>query len=81
MSISEISQIDDILAKVRTWTPEMRLNLAEELFRSLRPEVVAIGSRGVPASQVRGIAAGKGLPPDDDTVEQWIHEQRMEKHA
>jgi len=36
--------------------------------------------RGVPASQVRGIAAGVGAPPDDKTVRQWIEEGRLEKY-
>ena len=39
------------------------------------------GLRGVPAEQVRGIAAGAGLPPDDETVNRWIQEARMEKHG
>ena len=34
------------------------------------------GGRGVPADQVRGIAAGNGPPPDDDTVRRWIDERR-----
>lgn len=37
--------------------------------------------RGVPAEQVRGIASGGGSPPDDDTVDQWLQERRVEKHG
>lgn len=37
------------------------------------------GPRGVPADQVRGIAAGAGSPPDDETVNRWIQERRVEK--
>jgi hypothetical protein len=37
--------------------------------------------RGVPAEQVRGIAAGAGSPPDLDTVNRWIHERRVEKYG
>jgi hypothetical protein len=35
--------------------------------------------RGVPAEQVRGIAAGDGSTPDDETVKRWIQERRAEK--
>jgi hypothetical protein len=45
------------------------------------PEKPALGPRGVPAEQVRGIAAGAGSPPDDDTVKRWIQERRVEKYG
>ena len=37
--------------------------------------------RGVPAAEIRGIAVGNGAPPDDETIKQWIHDRRMEKHG
>ena len=45
------------------------------------PEKSAPGLRGVPAEKVRGIAAGDGSPPDDETVNRWIEERRMEKYG
>jgi hypothetical protein len=47
----------------------------------VKAEEVPSGPRGVPAERVRGIAAGDGPPPDDDTVKRWIQEGRMEKHG
>jgi hypothetical protein len=44
-------------------------------------ESVAPGPRGVPAEQVRGIAAGDGGPPNDDTVNRWVQEHRVEKYG
>jgi hypothetical protein len=81
MSITELSELKSVLVKVRNWTPEMRLTLAEELLRSLHPAVHPSGLRGVPSEQVLGIGAGEGPPPDDDTVRQWIHDHRMEKYG
>ena len=37
--------------------------------------------RGVPASVVRGIAAGKNPPPDDATIDRWLNEHRTEKYG
>ena len=45
------------------------------------PEKAAPRPHGVPAEQVRGIGAGPGLPPDDDTVHRWIQERRAEKYG
>ena len=47
----------------------------------LAPEKLTPGLRGVPAEKVRGIAAGDGSPPDDETVKRWIQERRVEKHG
>src|SRR5437773_1309067 len=44
-------------------------------------ESTAPEPRGVPASQVRGIAGGDGSPPDDDTVNRWNEERRVEKYG
>jgi hypothetical protein len=57
----------------------MRLTLAEEILRSLHLVLRPSEPRGVPAQRVRGIAAGDGPLPDDDTIKQWIQEGRMEK--
>ena len=81
MTVSQVSEYTDVLEKVRSWPPEMRLTLAEDLLRSLHPVVRPNGRRGIPAEQVRGIGAGKGPPPDDETVKRWIGEHRLEKYG
>lgn len=81
VSVAQSPEYADVLGRVRSWSPEMRLSLAEELLRSLHPVVRPSGPRGVPAEQVRSIGAGKGPPPDDETVERWIEEHRMEKYG
>ena len=81
MSASETVEYAGVLGKVRSWPPDMRLKLAEDVLRSLQPELRPNGRRGVPAAQVRGIGAGKGPPPDDATVKQWIEEHRSEKYG
>jgi hypothetical protein len=81
MSLNELREYEDVLTRVRTWTPEMRLTLAEQLLRSLHPTVRANGLRGVPVEQVLGIAAGSGTAPDDETVKRWLEEHRAEKYG
>lgn len=81
MIASKDSDYEEVLEKIRSWPPEVRLTLAEELLRSLRPVVGHNGCRGVPAEQALGIGAGKGPPPDDETVKRWMEERRMEKYG
>jgi len=42
-------------------------------------EKPAPGPRGVPAEQVRGIAADESPPPDDETVKRWIQDRCAQK--
>lgn len=81
MNVSQTSEYAGVLEKVRSWPPEMRLTLVEDLLRSLRPLVRPKGRPGIPAEQVLGIGAGKAPPPDDETVKRWIEEHRGEKYG
>jgi hypothetical protein len=81
MSTADIAEFTNVLDKVRSWPPAMRLTLAEEVLRSLHPALRPNGRQGVPADQVRGIGAGEGPAPDEETVRQWIEERRTEKYG
>jgi hypothetical protein len=75
------AEYNEVLARVKTWPAEQRLCLAEDLLRSFHPAHGPDGLRGVPVEQVRGVAAGAGLAPDDDSVRRWIEEHRREKYG
>ncbi|HJT78659.1 MAG TPA: hypothetical protein VJ739_15760 [Gemmataceae bacterium] len=81
MSMHQTAEFEGVVARVRAWPPEMRLALAEELLRSLHPVLRPSGPHGVPADQVRGLAAGTGPAADDDTIKQWVHGHRMDKYG
>ena len=70
-----------VLQAVQTWPAARRLALAEAILHSLRQELSQGPPRGVPVEQVRGIAAGRGAPPDDETVRRWLDEHRAEKYG
>lgn len=70
-----------ILTHVRSWLPEQKLTLAEELLRSLRTFVAPNERIGISSEQVRGMAAGARPVPDDETVRGWLDEYRVGKHG
>ncbi len=70
-----------VLKILHAWPSELRLALAEALLHSLHRELPSNGSRGVPVEKVLGMAAGKGPPPSDATIKQWIEEHRLEKYG
>lgn len=81
MSATMQQEITEILQRVRQWTPEQRLVLAERLLSSLHDDFRPADRRGLPPERVRGLAATGQSPPDDDTVRQWVAEQRLEKYG
>lgn len=70
-----------VLKKVHAWPAELRLALAEAVLHSLHRELHPNGARSVPVEKVLGMAAGKGPPPSDATIKQWIEEHRLEKYG
>lgn len=79
--MGQADEYTQVVATVRSWPSEMRLSLAEELLRTLHPELRPGAPRGIPADQVLGIGAGNSPPPDDETVQKWVQEHRLEKYG
>ena len=70
---------DDRLV-VLTLPPEVPTGPAELVVTVESPTGKLSNARGVPASEIRGICAGIGQPPDDETVDRWMHDRRVEKY-
>jgi hypothetical protein len=81
MAPVEETNYQTVLGTVRTWPPELRLLLAEELLRTLHRVVKQERKRGVPAEQVLGIGGGSEPPANDEMVRRWIEEHRGEKYG
>jgi hypothetical protein len=54
-----------------------------ELLHQRHPSLPQAGAvtRGSPVEQLVGMAAGDRPPPNDEEVQQWIDEHRMEKYG
>jgi hypothetical protein len=81
MTAVQANDYQTVLGAVRAWPAALRLQLAEELLRTLHAEVKPGRKQGVPGEQVLGIGAGSGPPPDDETVRRWLEEHRAEKYG
>lgn len=72
------AEVADDRRVVLTLPPEVPTGKAELVVTVGSPQVGQ--PRGVPASEIRGIAAGNGPVPDDATIEQWMQQRRAEKY-
>jgi hypothetical protein len=88
MSTVEATELTDVLNRVSTWPTTLRITLARKILESLdEGKVLAPGSpptrktRGLSAAEVRTLLNADRPAPDDETVNRWIDEQRMEKYG
>lgn len=76
-----IADVNEDRRVVLTLPAEVPTGRTELVITIGPPETGTTPPRGVPAGAVRGIAAGDGPVPDDDTIERWVEEYRTEKHG
>ncbi len=86
MSTAEATELKDVLNRVKTWPTTLQITLAHKILESLdnaeAPATAApVKGRGLTASEIQGLLKTDRLPPDDETVERWIDEHRMEKYG
>ena len=86
MSTAEATELTDILNRVTTWPTTLRITLARKILESVdhveAPAAPpASKTRGLSAAEVRALIKTDRPPPDDETVERWIDEYRMEKYG
>jgi hypothetical protein len=83
MSITESSELADVLDRVKHWPVAERFALVKGVLETLAPKVPA------PSSVLRRRSVEEILEsfktdkpaPDDETVRQWVDEHRMEKYG
>ena len=78
MSVAEMS---DVLSRVRTWIPEMRIVLARRILETLEPPQISEPPRKMSLNQVFGILKTGSPPPNDEECAKIVDEERLRKHG
>jgi hypothetical protein len=86
MSTAEATELTEVLNRVNTWPETLRITLARKILESLdKAETPAAPPppkvRGFSAAEVQGLLKTNRPPTDDETVERWLDERRMEKYG
>jgi hypothetical protein len=82
MSAAEANELADVMGRVKSWPPALRIALAHRILDSLEPAQPApraLSARSV--QELIGLGSGDSSPPDDEAVRRWIDEHRMGKHG
>jgi len=79
MSTIESADISDVLERVRTWTPGMRIVLARKVLESLESVTISEPPRTMPLDDVFGLLQTDELPPDDEECDRIVEQERARK--
>jgi hypothetical protein len=82
MSIIESNELAEVLDRVKRWPDADRFALVKGVLETMAPELMTPTPvpRGRSVEEILETYKTDKPAPDDETVRQWIDEQRMEKH-
>ena len=90
MSTVEANEMADVLDRVKTWSPPLRIALARRILETLESspvgetlcgKTVEESTRGVPVEKVLGMLKTDREPPSDEECRGIIEEERWKKYG
>jgi hypothetical protein len=83
MSVNESSELASVLDRVKRWSDADRFSLVKEVLETLAPKESSPSTvhRGRSLEEILETFKTDQPAPDDETVRQWIDEQRMDKYG
>jgi hypothetical protein len=74
-------EIAEVLSRVRTWRPEVRVSLARQILETLERPEISEPPRRMRLDQVLGLLKSDAPPPTDEECERIIEEERIRKYT
>jgi hypothetical protein len=81
MNPIETSEMFEVLSRVKTWMPEMRIVLARRILETLEPSKIAGPPRTMSLDRVFGILKTDSPPPNDEECAKIVAEERLRKYG
>lgn len=70
-----------VVEQVKTWPADERLALVQDILRTLKSQIVTPDRQEGTLDKALGLLTSQYPAPTDNTVQQWLHERRMEKYG
>ena len=70
----------EVLDRVRTWEPEMRIDLARRVLETVVPKQILPPPRTMSPKDIFGILKTDSPPPTDEECKSIIEEERLKKY-
>ncbi len=83
MTNVERQEISEVVARVATWPPAERIELARKILETVEvaPASQAAGRRGVPSQQVLGLWKPDGPVANDEETQGILEEKLLKKYG
>ena len=81
LSTTNDNELSDILDRVKTWTPALRMDLARRVLETLEPPGISIPPRQMSLEEVVGLIKTDQPAPSDAECEKIIGEERLRKYG
>jgi hypothetical protein len=75
MSAPETNEMFEVLDRVKTWVPEMRIVLARKILETLEPSKISEPLRKMSLDQVFGLLKTDSPPPNDEECAKIVKEE------
>ena len=74
-------EVFEVLQRVKTWKPEMRIDLAHRILETLVSPKIPPPARTISPEEVFGILKTDNPPPTDEECKKIIEEERIKKYG
>ena len=81
MESANLKEIFEVWNRVRTWDPEMRIDLARRILETVVPSRIQPPPQTMSLDEVIGIAKTATPPPTDEDCKKILEEERMKKYG
>ncbi len=81
MSTMQSPDISDVLERVRTWTPGMRIVLARKVLETLESAAISAPPRTMLLEDIVGLLQTDEPPPDDEECDRIVDQERARKYG
>lgn len=71
----------EVLNRVRTWEPEMRIDLARRILETVVPEPILPPPQTMTLEEIQAIMKTDKRPPTDEECKKILEEERLKKYG
>lgn len=71
----------EVLQRVKTWKPEMRIDLARRILETVVPDQILPPPQTMTLEEIQAIMKTDKLPPTDEECKKILEEERIKKYG